>query len=104
MKYNLKFLGEDIGFIFSLLDVEFEFKEVIDSIEVFVVESGMKFVVVEKEEIEKMVKVFDLKLILNLLEIFVSEMYFFFMFNFYVLLFGVGLVFCWGFFNIVKGI
>jgi hypothetical protein len=104
MKHNLKLLGEDIGSIPSLSDVESEFKEVIDSIEAPVVESGMKLVAAEKEEIEKMVKALDLKPILNSLETFASEMHLLPTLNSHASPFGVGLASCWGFPNIAKGI
>lgn len=104
MKHNLKLLGEDIGSIPSLSDVESEFKEVVDMIEAPVAQSGLKLIAAEKEELEKMVKALDLKPMLNSLETMASELHILPTLNSHGSPFGVGLASCWGFPNIAKGV
>lgn len=104
MKHNLKLLGEDIGSIPSISDIESEFKEIVDEIEPPVVESGIKLIAAEKEEVEKLVKSLDLKPVLNALETLASEMHILPTLNAHASPFGVGVASCWGFPNIAKGI
>jgi hypothetical protein len=104
MKHTLKLLGEDIGSIPSISDVESEFKEVVDIIEAPVVESGLKLVAAEKEQLEKMLKSVDMKPIMNAMETLASELHVLPTLNAHASPFGVGLASCWGLPNIAKGI
>ncbi|KAH6975557.1 hypothetical protein EDB80DRAFT_740584 [Ilyonectria destructans] len=104
MKHTLKLLGEDLGSIPTLADIESEFKEVVDVIEAPVAESGLKLVAAEKEELEKLVKSLDIKPIMNTLETLASELHLLPTLNSHASPFGVGLASCWGIPNIARGI
>lgn len=104
MKHTLKLLGEDLNSIPSISDVESEFKEVVDIIEAPVVESGMKLVVAEKDQIEKLVKSLDIKPIMNAMETLASELHVLPTLNAHASPFGVGLATCFGMPNIARGI
>ncbi|KAH6696519.1 hypothetical protein BKA61DRAFT_531231, partial [Leptodontidium sp. MPI-SDFR-AT-0119] len=104
MKHNLQLLGEDLGQIPNTGDVESEFKELADKIEAPVVESGLKLITSEKEELEKFGESLDMKPIMNALETVASEFHLLPILNAHASPFGVGVASCWGFPNIAKGV
>jgi hypothetical protein len=104
MKHNMQLLGEDLGSIPTLGDVESEFKELADKIEAPVVESGMKLIAAEKDELEKAAQALNLKPIINAIETAASELHVLPTLNAHASPFGVGVASCWGPPNIAKGI
>ncbi|KAH0559053.1 hypothetical protein GP486_004352 [Trichoglossum hirsutum] len=104
MVHNVKLLGEDLGSVPSVGDAESEFKEFIDNIEAPAVESGLKLIASEKDEIEKAVKSLDIKPIINAIETAASELHILPTFNAHASPLGVGVASCWGLPNIAKGI
>ena len=104
MTHNLKLLGEDLSKIPEFSDAEGAFNELVDQIEAPLVESGMKLIAVEKEEIEKAIESLDLMPIMNALETAASELQVFPTLNGHTSPFGVGLAACFGPPNIAKGI
>jgi hypothetical protein len=103
MKHNIKLLGEDLGSIPSLGDVESDFNELAGQIEAPVIESGLKLVASEKEEI-KAVQSPDWKPIINVVETVASELHVLPILNAHASPLGVGVAACWGPPNIAKGI
>jgi hypothetical protein len=69
MQHSVKLLGEDLGKIPTIADAENEFNELVDQIEAPVVDSGLKLIASEKEEIEKAISSLDLKPIINVVSI-----------------------------------
>jgi Tc toxin complex TcA C-terminal TcB-binding domain/Neuraminidase-like domain len=104
MTHNLKLLGEDLGQIPNIADAESEFQELGDMIEAPIVDSGLKLVASEKEEIEKAVNSLDLKPVINAIETVASEMHVLPTLNAHASPLGVGVATCWGPPNIAKGI
>lgn len=104
MTHTLKTLGEDLGQIPTISDAEQEFTEIVDQIEAPVVDSGMKLLASEKEEIEKAISSLDLKPIINAIELVASELHVLPVLNGHASPFGVGVAACWGPPNIAKGI
>ena len=104
MTHNVKLLGEDLGSIPSIGDVESDFKELADQIEAPVIESGLKLVASEKDEIEKAAKSLDWKPIINIVETAASELHILPVLNAHASPLGCGVAACWGPPNIAKGI
>ena len=104
MKHNIQVLGEDLGAIPSIGDAESEFKELVNQIEAPLVESGLKLVAAEKEEIEKAIQSLDLKPIINIIETTASELHVLPILNAHASPLGCGVATCWGPPNIAKGI
>ncbi|KAI9771436.1 MAG: hypothetical protein M1840_002056 [Geoglossum simile] len=104
MQHTLKQLGEDVSKIPSIGDVEQGFNELVDQIETPIIDSGMKLIAAEKEEIEKAINSLDLKPIVNAIEIVASELHVLPTLNGHASPFGVGIASCWGPPNIAKGI
>ena len=104
MTHTLKQLGEDLGQIPSIGDAEQEFKELADQIEAPIVDSGLKLISSEKEEIEKAIQSLDLKPIVNAIETVASELHVLPILNAHASPLGCGVAACWGPPNIARGV